>query len=304
MTAFITRDISETSEFDLRLKAAGWMVHGRSLVELSPLPFAEVPRADWIFFSSGNAVRFFFEQLKPEQKTELARVQWAALGPSTAKILAEYIGKVDFVGTGEPEETARRFSPSPGPSPVGRGGGENTVERSVDTTREDTVGPTREGTVEHSREHTVNSAKENETPEHTNTAESTAHTTEESTVSSRPPLPTGEGLDLHLLFPAARHSRQSVLALLSERFRCTHFEVYNNLLVVDPPYSDAEVLVFTSPMNAQAYFSKHILAEKQRVVAIGQTTAGALRELGIATVEVAASPDERGLAEAVLRLRW
>ena len=223
MTAFITRDISETSEFDLRLKAAGWMVHGRSLVELSPLPFAEVPRADWIFFSSGNAVRFFFEQLKPEQKTELARVQWAALGPSTAKILAEYIGKVDFVGTGEPEETARRFGPSSGPD---------------------------------------------------------------------------------LLFPAARNSRQSVLALLAERFRCTHFEVYGNRLLADPPYFDAEVLVFTSPMNAQAYFSKHVLAEKQRVVAIGQTTAGALRELGIATVEVAASPDERGLAEAVLRLRW
>jgi uroporphyrinogen-III synthase len=310
VTAFITRDISETSEFGWRLKAAGWMVYGRLLVDLSPLPFGDVPRADWIFFSSGNAVRFFFEQLGPGH--DFPGVRWAALGPSTAKILAEYVGNVDFIGTGEPEETARRFGPSPGlspgPSPVGRGGGEDTVERSVDTTREDTVGPTREGTVEHSREHTVDSATENETPEHTNTAESTAHTTEESTVSSRPPLPTGErpgeGPVLHLLFPAARNSRQSVMALLSEHYRCTHFEVYDNRVVADPPYVDADVLVFTSPMNAQAYLTKHGLGEKQRVVAIGQTTAKALHELGIAEVEVAATPGERGLAEAVLRLRW
>ena len=94
------------------------------------------------------------------------------------------------------------------------------------------------------------------------------------------------------------------MSFLAGDYQCIHFPIYDNRPLAAPPYSDAEVLVFTSPMNAQAYFSKHILAEKQRVVAIGQTTAGALRELGIATVEVAASPDERGLAEAVLRLRW
>ena len=90
---------------------------------------------------------------------------------------------------------------------------------------------------------------------------------------------------------------------LAPDFHCIHFEIYNNQPIAEPPFSAADVLVFTSPMNAQAYFSKHILRKKQRVVAIGETTAGALRELGVSEIEIAAEPTERGLAEAVLRLQ-
>jgi uroporphyrinogen-III synthase len=55
-------------------------------------------------------------------------------------------------------------------------------------------------------------------------------------------------------------------------------------------------------MNAEAYFSKNSLGKNQRVVAIGATTAGALRELGIMEIKIAGEATERGLAEAVLRL--
>jgi len=45
MTAFITRDLPDHSEFKSLLTAAGWEVAGQLLVELSPLPFGPVPEA-------------------------------------------------------------------------------------------------------------------------------------------------------------------------------------------------------------------------------------------------------------------
>jgi len=231
MTAFITRTLSDDSEFKKRLAAAVWQVEGQSLVTLSPLPFSEIPAADWVFFSSKNAVRFFFEgknspgDFKSPGEWSGVNVKWAALGSATARALAEYVGQVDFVGTGEPAATAKAF-------------------RCVVST---------------------------------------------STV---------------ILFPAARHSRQSVMSFLAPDVQCVHFPIYDNRPVAEPPHSDADVLVFTSPMNAQAYFSKNNLKEKQRVVAIGATTAEALRELGISKIEVATEPTEQALAEAVLRLQW
>lgn len=229
MTAFITRALTDDSEFKKRLAAAGWQVEGQSLVTLSPLSFSEIPVANWIFFSSKNAVRFFFQQLKNNSPGDFkwsgVNVKWAALGPATATALAEYVGQVEFAGTGEPKSTAAAFR----------------------------------------------------------------------RIVSPPAL---------ILFPAARHSRQSVMSFLVPDFQCVHFPIYDNRPVAEPPHSDAEGLVFTSPMNAQAYFSKNKLAEKQCVVAIGATTAEALRELGISKIEIADEPSERGLAEAVLRLQW
>jgi uroporphyrinogen-III synthase len=91
------------------------------------------------------------------------------------------------------------------------------------------------------------------------------------------------------------------MLLLSPDFQCIHLSIYDNQPVADPPRSDADILVFTSPMNAQAYFSKNNLGKKQRVVAIGATTAGALRVLGIGEIEIAKEPTEQGLAEVVLQ---
>lgn len=230
MTAFITRALTDDSEFKKQLAAAGWQVEGQSLVTLSPLPFSEIPTADWVFFSSKNAVRFFFQQLKNNSPGDFKsasglRVKWASLGAATAKALTEYVEQVNFVGTGEPRATAKTFRLLAPSSAV-------------------------------------------------------------------------------ILFPAARHSRQSVMSFLAPDFQCVHFPIYDNRPVAEPPHSDADVLVFTSPMNAQAYFSKNNLGEKQRIVAIGATTAEALRELGISKIEIADEPSERGLAEAVLRLQW
>jgi uroporphyrinogen-III synthase len=105
-----------------------------------------------------------------------------------------------------------------------------------------------------------------------------------------------------ILFPAARHARQGLRAQLAADFECIPLEIYDNRPLAEFPARSEEVLVFTSPMNAEAYFSKYQLLDNQCVVAIGATTAAALRGLGLQVVATAAEPNERALAEAVLAL--
>ena len=226
MTAFISRALLPDSEFRSLLRANGWGVFGQSFVMLSALPFSKIPEGDWLFFSSQNAVRFFFQNVE-NQKLEIPKAHWAALGVSTAKVLESFIGEVDFIGTGEPKGTSQMF-----------------------------------------RQH-----------------------------CARLKLEVGP-----IIFPAARRSRQSVMTLLNLDFKCNHFEIYDNQPVPKPPQRTENVLAFTSPMNADAYFSRHRLIPGQRVVAIGGTTDRMLQHLGIAEVTIAAEPTERGLAEAVLTL--
>ncbi len=226
MTAFISRALLPDSEFRSILRAHGLGVFGQSFVMLSALPFSKIPACDWLFFSSQNAVRFFFQNVE-KQKLEIPEAHWAALGVSTARVLESFTGRVDFVGTGEPKGTAQLF------------------RRHCARLKTD-VGP--------------------------------------------------------IIFPAARRSRQSVMTLLNLDFHCTHFEIYDNQPVANPHPRTEHILAFTSPMNADAYFSHHLLLPHQRVVAIGGTTDRTLQHLGIAEVTIAAEPTERGLAEAVLTL--
>lgn len=226
MTAFISRPLLPDSEFRSVLRAHGWGVFGQSFVMLSAMPFDHIPECDWLFFSSQNAVRFFFQNLE-KKHLELPEVQFAALGPSTARVLETFTKRVDFIGTGEPRGSSQLF-----------------------------------------RWHCARLKKE-----------------------------VGP-----LVFPAARRSRQSVMTLLNLDFKCTHFEIYDNQPIPSPVQRKEYVLAFTSPMNAEAYFSKHPLLPGQCVAAIGGSTDRTLQQLGIKEVAIAAEPTEFGLAEAVLTI--
>ena len=112
------------------------------------------------------------------------------------------------------------------------------------------------------------------------------------------PLAAGQ----RVLFPAARHSQQSVPKLLGKAIEAIQIPVYDNAPHSDPPRLNQDILVFTSPMNAEAYFARRRLQPHQRVVAIGRTTAGALTALGVAVAAIAAEPTEFALAKSVLSL--
>ncbi len=217
--AFITRNISPSYDFFRILTAEGWEVNGESLVRLTPIPFEEIPESDWIFFSSGYAVRFFFNQIKsiPDRK-------WAAIGAGTATSLSNFIGRPpDFMGNGNPGATAAPF------------------RRQA----------------------------------------------------------RGE----KVLFPGALNSRQSVQMAINSEVETISIAIYDNQPVENPSLRTESVLAFTSPMNAQSYFSIHPLHRRQFVAAIGNSTAEAILKLGVQEVTVAAEATEKGLAEAVLSIR-
>ena len=79
--------------------------------------------------------------------------------------------------------------------------------------------------------------------------------------------------------------------------------VYKTDLQSDAVPSDAEVLIFTSPSNIQAYFANNDLAAGQRVICIGHASGREMESRGHVFV-LPATPDEIGLAEAVFGLNF
>lgn len=104
-----------------------------------------------------------------------------------------------------------------------------------------------------------------------------------------------------VLFPSAIGSLQTIKKQLTADIQVVDLPIYETVAIDNPIKSEAEVLIFTSPSNAKAYFAKHALSARQRVISIGYSTGAVLQELGIAYV-LPYSPDEIGLAEAVFGL--
>lgn len=103
-----------------------------------------------------------------------------------------------------------------------------------------------------------------------------------------------------VLFPRAEQSRQSIQRLLSGKLKMLDLVVYQNQKAENMELPDTEYVVLTSPLNAQAYASNKGFAQRQRIVAIGKTTAKALDQLGVSDYRVAVQASESALAETVL----
>lgn len=92
-SVFISRNPKGEDYFTKVLSAIGYTVSGRSLIEMKPVAFKEVPKTDWIFFSSKHAVNFFFHQ-----KPKLEQQKFACVGKATASMLRKYNVRADFIG--------------------------------------------------------------------------------------------------------------------------------------------------------------------------------------------------------------
>jgi hydroxymethylbilane synthase len=101
-----------------------------------------------------------------------------------------------------------------------------------------------------------------------------------------------------VLFPAAENSMRSVQKALSADTKIIDLPVYETIMEEKPQASAAEILIFTSPSNVDAYFSCNLLDPDQKVVAIGKSTGKKLDEVGV-NYTLPYSPDETGLAEAI-----
>lgn len=123
---------------------------------------------------------------------------------------------------------------------------------------------------------------------------------------------TGEGIDTadvavefaklangtKVVFPGAEESLKSIQKGLSADTKIVDLPVYETVLDENIEASGADVLVFTSPSNVEAYFADNLLDPWQKVIAIGKSTGNKLGEMGTQYI-LPSAPDEVGLAEAV-----
>jgi hydroxymethylbilane synthase len=91
---FITRDLAADSYFKNWLSRHNYTVYDQSLIETQKIPYSSIPKTDWVFFSSSNAVKYFFAQ-----KPELAPgIKYAVIGRGTAMELKKKGINPDFTG--------------------------------------------------------------------------------------------------------------------------------------------------------------------------------------------------------------
>lgn len=216
-SVFISRDLSVNSPFRSQLKAEGFKIIDRSLLDFQLIPFDAFPTTDWIFFYSRKSVDFFLTQLENIP----TNLKIAAFGSGTAEALGKYKITPDFIGTGEGSSILTAFL--------------KIAEKKSS-----------------------------------------------------------------VLFPQARHSRRTIEKLAGDQLISFPLVVYDNITKTEIEASSASFLVFTSPLNIQAYFGHHSVSKHQKIIVIGKTTGAALEAYGIENFKVAETPSEAGLAAAVL----
>ncbi len=97
-TVFISRDEKRNDFFKKCLEANGCRVFAQALIDTRPIPIRKTVKTDWIFFSSKNAVRYFFEQ-----KPETNGVRFGAVSRSTADEIRKFGKRPEFIGS--PDDT-------------------------------------------------------------------------------------------------------------------------------------------------------------------------------------------------------
>ena len=104
-----------------------------------------------------------------------------------------------------------------------------------------------------------------------------------------------------VLFPGAKESLRTVQKSLTAETKIIDLPVYETVMDENVESSQAEVLVFTSPSNVEAYFADNLLQPGQKVICIGNSTGKLFDDMEVKYI-LPFSPDEIGLAEAIFGL--
>lgn len=102
-----------------------------------------------------------------------------------------------------------------------------------------------------------------------------------------------------VLFPQAKGSLRTVQENLPS-VHVMNMVVYETIQRPADDLPDADVLVFTSPSNLEAFLEKKKISRHQKIVAMGHATASTLKEKGFPTYWSPASFDDAGLVQAVM----
>ena len=104
-----------------------------------------------------------------------------------------------------------------------------------------------------------------------------------------------------VLFPRAKNSKRSVQKLLEGQLEMQDLIVYDNFPKKNIKIQDFDILIFTSPMNAEAFFQNNKIRKEQQFFAIGKTTANALKKMGVQKVTVPKNPSMEEIAKLLYR---
>ena len=105
-----------------------------------------------------------------------------------------------------------------------------------------------------------------------------------------------------VLFPKAKHSLRSIQKQMPENTKLIDLDVYETLPKTEFEVPPCDILVFTSPSNVDAYFSKYTLEAHQQCIAMGMSTSSKLADYGVKNIHTPSLQDETGLAEAIFSL--
>ncbi|OWY22898.1 hydroxymethylbilane synthase [Sphingobacteriales bacterium UPWRP_1] len=106
-SVFLSRAATADSYFYRALSQRNYQLFAHSLIDFEAVPFELNTSFDWIFFSSKNAVHYFFAA----NPTLPAQVKIAALGAGTASAVKQRGLMVHFEGTNsKPQEVAALFA--------------------------------------------------------------------------------------------------------------------------------------------------------------------------------------------------
>lgn len=102
----VTTQADEASLFFAHLKNHGFHITAQSFVNYAALPVNDIPKGDWLFFTSRNAVKYFFDQ------TILSFNDYkiAAIGSETADAITGRGFSCDFIAGGDPVTAAELFN--------------------------------------------------------------------------------------------------------------------------------------------------------------------------------------------------
>lgn len=103
-------------------------------------------------------------------------------------------------------------------------------------------------------------------------------------------------------FVQAQNSKQSVQQLIADEIMVRNLIVYQNRIKQHFELPIADILVFTSPLNVRAYFSKYPYQKHQKIISIGKVTTKALEQQGIQQIIMATMPSEQALAMTCLQI--
>jgi len=100
----------------------------------------------------------------------------------------------------------------------------------------------------------------------------------------------------HVCFIKGRNSKEAMKPLIENFSEISSMDVYDNIGKdqIDVPLSD--ILVFTSPLNLETYFTHYPIKASQKVVAIGISTTMAALQIGVEEVHIPDQPSLESLA--------